>query len=103
MNENKLLGPVIQSMISANHGLNFDPLIWFYIFVLSALDDMNFDDFSSMKKKKKKKKKKGFEDGQENIEVVRHFSIQHTVWIPDNLGHINYFTILIDFQNQLFK
>lgn len=31
-------------------------------------DDMNFDDFSSMKKKKKKKKKKGFEDGQENTE-----------------------------------
>ena len=38
--------------------------------VLSALDDMNFDDFSSMKKKKKKKIKKGFEDGQENVEVL---------------------------------
>ncbi|XP_028391747.1 eukaryotic translation initiation factor 2 subunit 2-like [Dendronephthya gigantea] len=33
-------------------------------------DDMNFDDFSSMKKKKKKKKKKGFEDGQEDIEEM---------------------------------
>ena len=31
---------------------------------------MNFDDFSSMKKKKKKKKKKGFEDGQDNAEVL---------------------------------
>jgi hypothetical protein len=33
---------------------------------------MNFDDFSSMKKKKKKKKKKGFEDGQENTEVLSY-------------------------------
>ena len=50
-------------------------LIFFmYILVLSALDDMNFDDFSSMKKKKKKKKKKGFEDGQENIEVLYFYS-----------------------------
>ncbi|CAB4010818.1 eukaryotic translation initiation factor 2 subunit 2 [Paramuricea clavata] len=39
------------------------------LFLFDKLDDdMNFDDFSSMKKKKKKKKKKGFEDGQENTE-----------------------------------
>ena len=37
--------------------------------LLKTDDDMNFDDFSSMKKKKKKKKKKGFEEGQENVEV----------------------------------
>ncbi|CAB4013563.1 Hypothetical predicted protein [Paramuricea clavata] len=38
-------------------------------------DDMNFDDFSSMKKKKKKKKKKGFEDGQENTEGF------YSIWV----------------------